>query len=214
MAQARQNLIEQMTAELKPVRALRLRDGLVLVTLCVLVTVLAVEFLDGLWRGILRGEASPFFLIVNGSLLVLGLASAISVLTMATPRVGNRHDGPKWAMAMVAILPVAAMAVLATPHNHAAEAVLAPYGLICFFAALASSTITGLALLVWLRRGAPVSPNLAGLHLGVAAGAFGALSYGMACSIDGIVHLGLAHVLPVAVTGLVGRFAIPPLLRW
>ncbi|MEQ8516974.1 MAG: NrsF family protein, partial [Chromatocurvus sp.] len=96
-------LIEQMARDLLPVRPINFRDGLVLVGLAVLVTILAVELLHGLWRGAWGGQASAFFVITNGLLLILGCAGANSVLRMASPRVGNNHDGPRWAMAMVAV---------------------------------------------------------------------------------------------------------------
>ena len=71
-------LIEQMTADLKPVRTIKFRDGVMLVALAVVVTVLGVELFDGLWRGILAGDASPFFLIGNGLLLILGIVVRLS----------------------------------------------------------------------------------------------------------------------------------------
>ncbi len=208
-------LIEQMVADLKPVRMLKIRDGAVLTALAVLVTVLAVELFDGLSRGIMAGEASPFFLITNGLLLVLGIASAHSVLTMASPRVGNSHDGPKWAMAMAAVLPLTAFVSLAGhDHDHAGSALNDVYGLSCFGACLAASVLTAGALIVWLRRGAPVSPAVAGLHVGVASTALGSVAYGLACPLDSVTHLGLWHAAPVVVGAIIGRFALPPLLKW
>lgn len=212
-SQAPNRLIAQFAEELEPVRAIRSRDGLLLVAVAVIITVLAVELLDGLRRGAWTGDASAFFLITNGMLLVLGCASVHSVLTMATPRVGNSHEGPKWAMAMAAILPVAAFATLLA-HDHAMAAFDDPYGLTCFGAGLIASIFTAGVLIFWLRRGAPVSLGTAGLHIGVASTALGSAAYGLACPIDGVVHLGLWHAAPVAAGALIGRFAIPPLLKW
>ena len=206
-------LIEQMANELEPVRALRFRDGALLVALAVIVTVLGVELFDGIWRGIMSGEASAFFLITNGLLLVLGCASANSVIAMATPQVGNRHDGPRWAIAMAAVLPLAAFVTL-LGHDHPVAALQDPYGLGCFVAAMAASVLTAGALVLWLRRGAPVSPRLAGMHIGVAATALGCAAYGLACPIDTVTHLGLWHAAPVLAGAVIGMFALPPLLRW
>ena len=206
-------LIDQLTADLEPVRRMRLRDGIMLAALALLVTIAGVEIFDGLWRGILAGEASPFFLIGNGLLLILALASTHSVLTMASPRVGNNHDGPKWAMAMAAVMPLAAFVSLAG-HSHPMEGFSDPYGMTCFGAGLLASLLSAATLVFWLRRGAPVSPRLAGLHLGVAATATGTLAYGLACPIDSVTHLGLWHGAPVVAGALIGRFALPPLLKW
>lgn len=213
MNRINQDLIDQLAGELQPVRAFKMRDGLLLVALATLVAVLLVHVIDGIWSGILQGQASAFFMITNGLLIVLGAASATSVVTMASPRVGNRHDAPRWAMAMAGVLPVAALVTLAA-RQSGAELLGDPYGLKCALAALATSLVTAAALLFWLRRGAPVSLGTAGLHLGVAAGALGSAAYGLACPIDGIVHLGIFHVAPVFLAGLIGRLAVPPLLRW
>ncbi len=213
MNRINQDLIDQMAGELQPVRPLKQRDGLLLVALASVAAVLMVDLFEGLWAGLWQGQASAFFMIANGLLLVLGIASATSVVSMASPRVGNRHDAPKWTMAMAAVLPLAALVTLAAQQNRA-ELPGDPYGLHCTLAALAASLVTAAALLFWLRRGAPISLGTAGLHLGVASGALGSAAYGLACPIDGIVHLGIFHVAPVILVGLIGRLAVPRLLRW
>lgn len=213
MNRINQNLIDQLAGELQPVRAFKMRDGLLLTALASLVAVLLVHVMFGIWSGILQGQASAFFLITNGLLIVLGAASATSVVTMASPRVGNRHDASKWAMAMAGVLPIAALVTLAAQQSGA-ELLGDPYGLHCTLAGLAASLVTASALLFWLRRGAPVSLRTAGLHLGVAAGALGSAAYGLACPIDGIVHLGIFHVAPVIIAGFMGWLAVPQLLRW
>lgn len=206
-------LIEQMTAQLQPVRPIRLRDGLLLLALASLFTVLGVELIEGVWRDAWTGGASAFFVVTNGLLLVLGIASASSVLRMASPRVGNHHDGPRWAMVMVAVLPLAALVTFMGANNPLA-ALAHHHGLSCFGAGLAASVLTAAVLGYWLRRGAPVSVASAGLHLGVAATALGSAAWGLACTLDDVVHLGFWHVLPLAVGSLVGRYLLPPLLRW
>lgn len=206
-------LIAQMAADLKPVRTIKFRDGVILIALAFVITVLGVHIVDGLWKGIVEGRASAFFIIGNGLLLILGVASTNSVLKMAAPRVGNSHDGPKWAMAMAAVLPLAAFVTLAG-HDHGGSALNDPYGLTCFVSGLGASTVTAGALIFWLRQGAPVSPNTAGMHIGVASTALGSVAYGLACPLDGVVHLGLWHAAPVLVGAIIGRYALPPLLRW
>ena len=206
-------LIEQMAADLQPVRSIRFKDGLILAVLTALVTVVAVELLQGLWRGAWAGEASAFFVITNGLLLVLACASTSSVLKMANPQVGNNREGARWAMAMLAVLPIAALATLFGRDNPLA-ALGEHHGLSCFGAGLAASLLSAAMLTLWLRRGAPVSPSSAGLLVGVASTALGAAAYGLACPLDDMVHLGIWHVAPVLVGALIGRVFLPPLLRW
>ena len=206
-------LIEQLASELQQVRPVRFRNGLLLLALAALFTILAVEMVEGLWRGAWAGQASAFFVVTNGLLLILGIASADSVLRMANPRVGNQHDGPRWAMAMLMVLPLAAIATLVGAEN-AIAALADHHGLNCFGAGLTASALTAAVLGFWLRRGAPVAPAAAGLHLGVAATALGSAAWGLACTLDGVVHLGFWHVLPVALGALLGRYLLPYLLRW
>ena len=49
---------------------------------------------------------------------------------------------------------------------------------------------------------------------GLASGALGTLAFGITCPLDGIVHLGLWHVLPVPLAALAARVIVPPLIRW
>lgn len=206
-------LISELAAELQAVRSLRMRDGLLLVAGAALLTALAVELLAGFWSGIWTGEASSLFVLTNGLLLILGSAGTASVLRMASPRVGNRHEGPRWAALGVAILPLAALLTL-LGDEHATETLNTMHGLKCMGSAMAVSSLTACVLFLWLRRGAPVAPNTAGLHLGVASTALGSAAYGLACPLDGAVHLGIWHVLPVLLGATLGRCLVAPLLRW
>lgn len=210
----RDNLIAGLTDKLAPVRAFRPRDGGAMLAAAVLATLVGVELIEGLWRGILAGEAAPFFWVTSGLLLVLGLSASGAVIAMSSPGVGNRHDAPKWASAMLAVLPLAAIfSVL--PHSDGADAILADeYASHCVQASLVATSASFAALVLWLRRGAPVSLELAGWFTGIGAGALGTLAYGLSCTVDSITHLGIWHVVPVAITAIAGRLAVPHLVRW
>jgi hypothetical protein len=212
MNRVNNDLIEALADDLQPVRAMRFGDGMALLGTAVAATAVAISMIFGLRDAVFNGSASPYFYIVNGLLVLLGIANAASVISMASPRVGNRHDGPRWAMAMAGVLPVAALiSLLAEPDGHSA---LSADEWVCTAYALAASMLTAGALFFWLTRGAPVSAKAAGLHLGVAAGALGSAVYGLHCPIDGLAHLGIFHIAPVLIAALVGRFVLPRLLRW
>ena len=68
-------LIDELVDDLEPVRPMKLAHGIGLVALAALVTIGLVELLDGLWRGILAGEASAYYFIANGMLGLLGAAA-------------------------------------------------------------------------------------------------------------------------------------------
>ncbi len=213
----RDSLIADLTEGLTPVRAMRFRDGALVVGAATLLTGLGVVLVKGFWFGMFEGEAAPFFWVTNGLLLILGLAAATAVITMASPKVGNRYDAPRWASAMLAILPLTALvAVLsdthgAQGHDHGMTGSLA---WMCIRNSLIASGLVAASIVLWLRRGAPVSTNLGGWMTGLAAGAIGTAAYGLSCPLDSVGHLGIAHVAPVAIMAALGRLTVPSLIRW
>jgi hypothetical protein len=213
MNKNRDDLIAGLTEELTPVRSFSERDGMTLVVVAAVATFLGVLAIEGLWIGAFRGEAAPFFWVTNGLLLLLGLASAGAVIAMASPGVGNRHDAPKWSFAMLGVLPLAALSSVVS-HDAGIGALNDDAALHCLSASLIAAAAIGGALTMWLRRGAPVSQQAAGWFTGIAAGAIGTLLYGFSCPVDSVAHLGIWHVVPVAVAAIAGRLIVPKLIAW
>ncbi|MCJ2179145.1 NrsF family protein [Novosphingobium album (ex Hu et al. 2023)] len=211
MDDATRALIDRITTDTAPVRPLRKGRGLALAGLAFMVTLVAVLFVLGARHGLMTGQFSVYFLVVNGLLLVLGLSCVTTVVAMASPQVGAGHEGPKWAIAMVGVLPAAAVLSATAPDG---VGLMHVEGVHCMYLGLAASVLIAAALFVWLRRGAPVSQRLAGFYLGVGAGALGSVANGMACPNDTIAHLGIWHVAPVVIGALVGRYGIARWLRW
>ncbi|MFO1261281.1 MAG: DUF1109 domain-containing protein [Sphingomonadaceae bacterium] len=214
MSRKTDNLIESLTAELKPVRALRFREGVALVLASVVLTVMLVARFLGLRDDVMAGEPAPLFLISNGLFLMLGLAAATSVVMMGNPQVGNRYDGWKWALATAGLLPLAAgVSALASWSGHP-DVIFPQHDPACVSAGVMFGGLTALALIFWLRRGAPASPARAGLLTGIAVGAIGTFADGLCCPLNSVYHLGFAHSVPVAICALLGRIFVPPLVRW
>ncbi|WP_439539660.1 DUF1109 domain-containing protein [Sphingomonas sp.] len=206
-------LIAQLASELEPVRPIRMAHGIALAALTVLATIGLIALTMGLWSGPMRGEAAAMFFVANALIGLVGLVSALAVIRMAGPRVGARQDGARWLLAALAILPMAAVLLAMIEgqidwHEHAT------HGLECFVAGTCSGSLVAAALIIWLRRGAPVAPRVAGFYTGVAAGALGSFAYGLSCPIDTIAHLGIWHVAPVAVMAGLGRIFVPRWVRW
>ncbi|MBA3054260.1 MAG: DUF1109 domain-containing protein [Sphingomonadales bacterium] len=214
MAKDSNTLIDALVADLAPVRPLRGWDGALRVALAAALTLAVVLGSFGLAAPVRAGTMSAMFLLANGLLLLLGLAAGASTILQASPRVGNRHDGPRWAMSMAAVFPFATLVLLALHRTEAAHLIAADTAWHCLAVSLVASLLIGGVLLAWLRRGAPVSPAAAGLHLGVAATALGTAIYGLSCPADSLYHLGIWHALPVIAGALAGRCFIPRLLRW
>jgi hypothetical protein len=213
MNRSNQALIAQLADDLTPVNTMKRRHGWLLTVLAGSVTLLAVAVAAGLWTGAATGEAAPMFFVTNGLLLLSGLAAVAAVLTLASPAVGNRHDAPQWAAAMLAILPLTAL-VTTLAAGRGMGGLMGEHSIACLVSGSASSALSFVAMAYWLRRGAPVSTARAGLFAGIAAGAIGSFAYGLSCPIDTVEHLGIWHVLPVPICGALGRIILPRLIRW
>lgn len=209
----RSDFIAALVDDLQPLAPIRPPQAWFWIGLAVIATITALAVVKGLWAGPTTGDASAYWFIVHGLLLVLGLAAAANVVTMASPRVGNSYSGAKWASLMVGVLPLAALASLTGAANIPAG-LIDSLGVICAAAATLSSLLTGAVLILWLRRGAPVSLQAAGWQTGVAAGGLGTAVYALGCPVDDIVHLGIYHVIPVAIMALLGAAIVPRLVRW
>lgn len=206
-------MIAGLADGLEPVRAFTPRDGFAMLGLASLAVVAVVHLTKGVWFDGIGGTATPFFWVANGLILVLGLAAAANVIRMASPWVGNRHETPVWASAMVGVLPLTVL-ISVLSHKTGVADLTDETALTCVTASIASAFGVGGALVLWLRRGAPVSLNLAGWFTGLAAGALGTVYYGVACPTDTIAHLGIWHVVPIMTSAMIGRLVVPSLVRW
>lgn len=207
-------LITQLVGELEPVRPVKAVTGLAAALGGLALMLALVVLLIGVRSDVLAGNLNPVFVLAAGLFFLLGLASAATVIVMSRPRVGSDHGGWKWAAAMAGLLPLAALANGLGRTSLAFSGLGAEHGLDC----LAMGSLLGLVTLVtlvwWLRRGAPTSPERAGLLTGIAAGSFGIFAFSFHCAYSDIVHIGLWHSLVVLLGAVAGRLAVPPLIRW
>ena len=208
-----ENLIAELTGDLRPVAPMTLTRGLTVVLAAASLSIAAVAGFAGIWDGPFIGTATIFFYLANGLLAMFGFACATNVVRMANPGVGNRYDGAYWSLAMLAIFPVVAVATLFA-RGLGGAAMTDLHGLECALSGTAFASITAGGLVFWLRRGAPANPGRAGLFAGLAAGALGSAAHGLSCPIDTLGHLAIWHVLPVALAGAIGRIIIPRFLTW
>jgi hypothetical protein len=207
-------LISALVDELQPVRPLRFRRGLGLALAAMALAAILVIGMGGIRPDLAAGKPDAMFLVASGLFLLLGLAAAVTVVAMGSPRVGNAHDGWRWAAAMAGLLPLAAL-LLALGDFHSAWLASEPaHGLLCAACSLGLGLLTGAVLVFWLRRGAPTSPGRAGLLTGIAAGCAGVFAFSIACPFDSIMHIGLWHGLAVGVSAFAGWLIVPRLVRW
>ncbi|MEP0391018.1 MAG: DUF1109 domain-containing protein [Erythrobacter sp.] len=211
----RDDLIAALTEDVTPIKPVRSLDGIALIAFATIIAAVVSIAVYEWWDGLLKGQASGYFLITHGLLLLLGAASGAALIKSAMPRVGAQSSAAFWGALMVAVMPVgAALSLLTGTGNHAHEGLNDPVAMMCVTGSLCASAIVLAASVLWLRRGAPVSIERSGWLAGTTAGALGALAYGITCPLDTFSHVGLWHVAPVAIMAVAGRLVVPPLIRW
>ena len=214
MPETNDSLIEALAANLRPVRPLRLREGMVLVTVTVAITGGFVALALGFREDVLTGQFHALWLLANGLFLLLGLAAASTAVLMANPQVGQDIQGWKWAAATAALLPTTALVLLAARTITPPVEWMSPTDRHCLGMGLGLGLLTAAVLTWWLRRGAPASPNRAGLLVGIASGSIGILAFAFSCPSDDLYHVGIWHSAPILVGAVLARLFIPRLVRW
>jgi hypothetical protein len=138
----------------------------------------------------------------------------IPIIVMSRPHVGSDHNGWWWAAAMTALLPLAAVITGIARGPATMSTTEAEHGLDCLMMGSGLGLLIAAVLIWWLRRGAPTSPERAGLLTGIAAGSFGIFAFSFHCPYNDIVHIGLWHGLAVVVSAALGRLIVPRLIQW
>jgi hypothetical protein len=205
--------IDAMVAELEPVKPLRMARGIWAVLAIFAIAAVLIISAKGMRADVMLGDPDPMFLLRAGLLLLLGGGCGWAVLGMASPSVGKQGQSWKMAIAAAALVPLAALVVAMTGRVDVAMANMR-FGLDCMIFSGLSGLATAIPMVLWLRRGAPTSPERAGWLTGVAAGGLGAFAYGLHCPFNDVVYIGLWYSLSVGICAVIGRLVVPPLIRW
>lgn len=207
-------LIDELVGDLVPVQPLRWQAPAlgVLTAMAIGLVLLAVVF--GLRADLMSGKVDAAFLLSSGLLACLTAASVHAVIGMARPQVGATRHGLLWAVAMAALLPGSAAVIAFLDWLQAGAVAVDMSEATCLAAGVGLGMLVGVVLVGWLRRGAPTSLEHAGWLVGLASGAAGTFVYSLHCPHDDILHVGLWHGGAVVVSALVGRVAVPSLIRW
>ena len=88
------------------------------------------------------------------------------------------------------------------------------FGTRCGISVLFLAAFPAALLIIRLRRTAPIHPRRSGLWIGLAAGAFGAVSLTFHCPSENPVHLVLWHGLPIFALSLLTALCSGRLLKW
>lgn len=208
------DIIGKLVADLDPVTPLHRRSGLVRMLIGLAISTFIVIYGFGVRADIVAGQPDPVFLTSAGLFLILALASSWSAVDMARPSVGIRRDGWAWTAMMAAVLPLAALALIALDLFRGHPVYVDSSGYECLAEGCTAGLLTLGVLVFWLRRGAPSSLTKAGLLVGVAAGSAGIFAVSLCCPVNSLIHIGLWHGGAVIVMGLLGRVFLPRVLAW
>ena len=214
MAHDTNHLIAGLVEDLKPASPLRFGRGIALMLAALVLTVGLATLGFGVRDDVATGHPDTMFILAGGIFLLLGLACMAACVAMSSPRVGSGRNGWGWAAAMASLLPLSAVVVAMIEGRPAWQASEPDHGVLCMAFSVALGLIVGIALTAWLQRGAPASPERAGLLTGIAAGAAGVVAFTFVCPINSIMHIGLCHGMAVTVSALAGWLIVPRLVRW
>lgn len=203
--------LDALAGELTPVRPLSpLAPALLAIALAAGGTALVAQQL-GLRTATM---GTPMFLLRTAILLLLATAGVAAVAGMARPGIGRDRRGWRLAAAAAMLVPLAAGVAAIASRSPLAARIHAGDGMNCLGWSIGMGIVFGAALVLWLRRGAPVSPERAGTATGLAAGSLGTLSFSLHCPHDDIVYFGLWYTLAIGITTIAGRLFVPRLIRW
>ena len=206
--------IAALVDDLHPVRAMRVRNGIALAGVAAVAVILSTVLLLGLRTDVAAGRFQPLFLFANGLFLIVAMGTALAAIRMGMPRVGQSSQGWKSVMTAAALLPVAALIMLVSQTELMPSALVTSHELKCVAMGLALGLLNAAVLVGWLRRGAPTSPERAGLLVGLSSGALGIFAFAFHCPFDSFYHVGLWHMMPLVLGAILGRLVVPPLVRW
>jgi hypothetical protein len=205
--------ISALVDDLEPVKPLHIGRAIVAVLTILAGAAVLIVVAKGMRADVMLGDPDPIFLLRGGLLLLLGGACGWATLSMASPSVGKQGQSWKMAIAAAALVPLAALVVAITGGVDVAMANMR-FGLQCMLFSGLAGLATAIPMVWQLRRGAPTSPERAGLLTGVASGGLGAFVYGLHCPFNDLVYIGVWYSLAVGICAVAGRLIVPRLIRW
>ncbi|MDC7745716.1 NrsF family protein [Rhizobium binxianense] len=209
------DIIESLVSDLKPVPrhvlwrrfALGLLPALGLSLLLMLAILgLRVDMPDVLML--------PVFWIKSAYNAVIAVAALFAVFRLSRPD-GSEGRFFGWLTSIFAAMTaVAAIQLMMAPVGSYRVLILGSSALHCPLLIIAFA-LPVYAGVVWaLRRAAPSNLRRTGLVAGIAAGAAGAWVYSWFCTENGMLFVLIWYSLGILLTGALGAFTGPRLLRW
>lgn len=211
------DLIQKLSAELKPVKAMLSPFYMIVLFISIGLVFIGLSFLIMSARENLVEQLSnsrfQFELVLSFVLAVAALS--LSVFLSRPGKESTSKMIEKFVIGfllLVLIYDGFRVAQLSLSEIHLG---LNLSGIECFASVLGFSILLGAAVMYWLRQGATVNPRLSGLVLGTACVAFGNVSITFFCGIGNGAHILIWHfVLPLLAALLCGVGASRFILKW
>ncbi|WP_041249457.1 NrsF family protein [Gluconacetobacter diazotrophicus] len=208
-------LIDRLATGLRPVRRRTpWRDATILLALGVIEIVFVLKL--GLMRPDMpHAMGMPSFWWKAASLAVIAVVGGTTALLSLDPT-----RSPRRGLRIVGMLALAALVLgWLVDVLQAGPAVLwqrldPTHGIVCARKIVELSLPAVLALGLFARRGAPVDARGTAWAVGIAAAAFGALAFALACPFDDPLYVAVWYSAACGVVTLVTRLVLPPLTRW
>jgi hypothetical protein len=208
-------LIDRLASDLKPVRRRTAwSDALALVVLC------AIELGLFLVMGMVRSDMPmamhlPSFWWKLASLGLIGLVSGTVAIMSLDPARSPRR-GLRWIVALIAVCLASGWLLDASRDGFSTLINRLDWvnGLQCLYkmVVLSVPAVIGLGLL--MRRGAPTDHAGTALAAGLAAAAWGAFVFVLACPFDDPLYVAVWYSLGCGAITVFARFTLPRLTRW
>ncbi|MGL6043951.1 MAG: NrsF family protein [Sandaracinobacteroides sp.] len=210
----RNDFIDGLVLDLAPVRRISPQPMVAALAVTLAAGLLAVALVLGVRTDLLAGAPHPVAVLRSGLLLNLGILAAAAAVRAAQP--ARQPTGNVWQIGGAAALlfPLAGLLTAVADPVGAFNALAPASAIECLKASLACALGFGLLFTLWLRRGAPLSPERAGLAAGISAGALGTFCYSIRCPYNDPVYIGLWYGLAILISALAGRFLIARAIRW
>ncbi len=205
--------IQQLVDDLEPVQRLHPNRAISAIVIITAVFMLFVVMVLGPREDIMSGRPDPMFLMRSGILLLLGLANAGAVIGMASPAVGRHNNSWQIAVAAASLFPLAAI-ILAMSAGFTNTLAAAYTGMECLRMSAVGGLAIAIPIILFLRRGAPTSPERAGWLTGIASGGLGAFAYNFHCPFNDLIYTGTWYTIAVGICAVTGRAIVPRLIRW
>ena len=207
------HFIDGLVDDLEPVRPVRPGVGIGLALAITAGAAIVIGAVFGVRADVAAGAPDEMFILRSGVLLLLGVATALAAGNMARPGVGRYSRGWLWALATAGLFPATA-ALMSAIDPPSMNDLRLEHGLQCLAVSLSAALAIGSGLTLWLRRGAPTSPERAGWLVGIASGALAGAAWNIYCPFSDILYTGLWFGLAVAGAAALGRLIVPGIVRW